>query len=129
MRQIGATEERIIALPKSKDEEQKYSSASFLNVTLSCDHRVVDGVIINNFFKCKWNFFRLLERSGFKLFAATWKTLLPCYYDESTGSVDFLIWQSSFSFKYKNRNKCFETITLLQKIVFFHWLMVSFEKS
>jgi pyruvate dehydrogenase E2 component (dihydrolipoamide acetyltransferase) len=44
---VGSTEQRVVPNPKFKGEEggEKYSTASVMSVTLSCDHRVVDGAV------------------------------------------------------------------------------------
>merc|ERR1711991_507177 len=39
---VGGAEKRVLP-PKS--EEEKFQEATFLTVTLSCDHRVVDGAV------------------------------------------------------------------------------------
>ncbi len=40
--QVGATESRIVGDAKS---ESGFRTASIMNVTMSCDHRVVDGAV------------------------------------------------------------------------------------
>lgn len=38
---VGGTEQRVVAGASSGE----FATASFMNVTLSCDHRVVDGAV------------------------------------------------------------------------------------
>ena len=40
---VGTTTERLVSAPKGS--EQPYDSASFMTVSLSCDHRVIDGAV------------------------------------------------------------------------------------
>ena len=39
---VGGTEKRLVV---DESAEQGYSSANVMTVTLSCDHRVVDGAV------------------------------------------------------------------------------------
>lgn len=41
---VGASEQRLIPIPGSfKDGQAAIETATFMSVTLSCDHRVIDG--------------------------------------------------------------------------------------
>jgi len=42
---VGASEKRVIVNEKSTNSSDQYSVGNFMSVTLSCDHRVVDGAI------------------------------------------------------------------------------------
>jgi len=42
---VGTTVEKVIVNENTGDDENPYTSASFMSVTLSCDHRVIDGAV------------------------------------------------------------------------------------
>lgn len=42
---VGTTEERIIDIQNTEDGEAAYTVGTFMTVTLSCDHRVIDGAV------------------------------------------------------------------------------------
>lgn len=42
---VGGTEKRVVVDEKPADPKNPFSVANILTVTLSCDHRVVDGAI------------------------------------------------------------------------------------
>jgi pyruvate dehydrogenase E2 component (dihydrolipoamide acetyltransferase) len=42
---VGGTEKRVIVNEAAKEEKDKFAVANYMSVTLSCDHRVVDGAI------------------------------------------------------------------------------------
>jgi len=42
---VGASDKRVIVNESSKDPNNQFTTANFMSVTLSCDHRVVDGAI------------------------------------------------------------------------------------
>ncbi|EFA76192.1 dihydrolipoamide acetyltransferase [Heterostelium album PN500] len=42
---IGTTESRLVPAEKPKEGELPYETATILSVTLSCDHRVIDGAV------------------------------------------------------------------------------------
>lgn len=42
---VGTTEPRVVVNENAADKSQPYSVANYMSVTLSCDHRVVDGAV------------------------------------------------------------------------------------
>eukprot|EP00457_Paulinella_chromatophora_P006376 gb/GEZN01006394.1/.p1 GENE.gb/GEZN01006394.1/~~gb/GEZN01006394.1/.p1 ORF type:complete len:512 (-),score=81.63 gb/GEZN01006394.1/:135-1640(-) len=42
---VGGSEARIVVNPAAKEGEDKYMSSQFMSVTMSADHRVIDGAI------------------------------------------------------------------------------------
>lgn len=42
---VGGTEEKVIVDPNSTNPENPFTTANVISVTLSCDHRIVDGAI------------------------------------------------------------------------------------
>jgi pyruvate dehydrogenase E2 component (dihydrolipoamide acetyltransferase) len=45
---VSATEKKVVPRANAKEGEDPYTVASVMNVTLSSDHRVVDGAVAAN---------------------------------------------------------------------------------
>ena len=42
---VGGVEERVVSNKNAKEGEDKFKVSQYMAVTLSCDHRVVDGAL------------------------------------------------------------------------------------
>jgi len=42
---VGATEQRVVEATASQSNEKQFTTKPFMSVTLSCDHRVIDGAV------------------------------------------------------------------------------------
>jgi pyruvate dehydrogenase E2 component (dihydrolipoamide acetyltransferase) len=42
---VGGVEERVVPNKSAKEGEDKFKVSQYMAVTLSCDHRVVDGAL------------------------------------------------------------------------------------